>query len=67
VGPDGVSKYYRAPCGAGVQIAGACRSIHMVQPNNCLHPTRDTLPVINFCGAGERVMPDVRCSPHCPA
>jgi hypothetical protein len=35
-----VSKYYRAPCGAGVQIVAACRSIHVVQPNNGMQRTR---------------------------
>ena len=40
MGPNGVSKYYRAPCGAGVQIVAACRSIHVVQPNNDMHPTQ---------------------------
>jgi hypothetical protein len=31
VGPDGVSKYYRAPRGAGAVIIAACRSTHLVQ------------------------------------
>jgi hypothetical protein len=29
-------------------------------PNNGMHPTRDTLPVINRHRAGGRVMPGVR-------
>ena len=46
MGPNGVSKYYRAPCGARVQIVATCRSIHVMQPNNGMHPTADTLALI---------------------
>ena len=31
-----------------------------IAPNNGMHPTRDTLPVINLNRAGGRVMPGVR-------
>ena len=57
MGPNGVSKYYRAPCGARVQIVAACRSIHVMQPNNGMHPTADTLALMNINLAGRRVMP----------
>jgi hypothetical protein len=34
------------------------------QSNNGMHPTADTLPVINLNHAGRRVMPGVRCFAH---